>query len=133
MMLSTVDKYIGIPYKKNGRDLNGCDCYGIVCMFYMDHFGIKLNQYVYDEIDAVTKNYTDEIELNWREVSEPVVGDVVYFNMLGHPMHVGVYIGGGKFIHNFSESGSSTIADINHNKWKQRLIGFWRYGKYNLQ
>lgn len=38
-------EYSAIPYKRNGRDYLGCDCYGIVMLYYKKEFGIDIDDY----------------------------------------------------------------------------------------
>lgn len=127
-----VSRFMNIPYKKNGRDLRGCDCYGLVYMVYKYAFSIDLPTYYYVEDESeILRCFNNEIK-NWEKVEVPERGDVIYFLIAGQPLHVGVYIGGNEFIHNLFFPGSSSIGNISHKKWKQRIVGFWRYGKHNL-
>lgn len=126
-----VEKYVGIPYSPSCREISGCDCYGLVSIIYENEFNIQLPNYsgkYGKDKDAIEKIYEKEIE-NWDQVFIPEIGDIAYFMMMGYPIHVGIYIGNGMFIHNYSANGSSAIGNIHHGKWKKRLIGFWRYDK----
>ena len=35
-------KYLEIPYKPLGRDWNGCDCWGLLCLIAKGEYGITL-------------------------------------------------------------------------------------------
>lgn len=41
-----MDKYIGIPFKEHGRDINGWDCYGLIYYILKKEFNINIPSYV---------------------------------------------------------------------------------------
>jgi peptidoglycan DL-endopeptidase CwlO len=75
-------RYLGVPYVWGGASPAGFDCSGLV-MYVYAQLGISLPHYTVAQWNA-----TDPI-------SSPAPGDLVFFNGLGH---VGIYIGGGKFV-----------------------------------
>jgi cell wall-associated NlpC family hydrolase len=78
-------RYLGVPYVWGGESPSGFDCSGFVA-------------YVYAQVGVSLPHYTGA---QWA-VGAPVAttdlepGDLVFFDGLGH---VGLYIGGGEFIH----------------------------------
>ena len=78
-------QYLGVPYVWGGASPSGFDCSGLV-------------MYVYAQVGVSLPHYTGA---QWQ-MGVPVAesdlqpGDLVFFDGLGH---VGIYIGGGEFIH----------------------------------
>jgi cell wall-associated NlpC family hydrolase len=78
-------QYLGVPYVWGGASPSGFDCSGLV-------------MYVYAQMGVSLPHYTGA---QWQ-MGVPVAsgdlqpGDLVFFDGLGH---VGIYIGGGEFIH----------------------------------
>jgi cell wall-associated NlpC family hydrolase len=75
-------RYLGIPYVYGGASPSGFDCSGLV-MYVYAQLGISLPHYTVAQWNAT------------QRVSSPAPGDLVFFNALGH---VGIYIGGGRFV-----------------------------------
>jgi len=74
--------YLGVPYVYGGASPSGFDCSGLV-MYVYAQLGISLPHYTVAQWNAT------------QPISSPAPGDLVFFNGLGH---VGIYIGGGRFV-----------------------------------
>jgi cell wall-associated NlpC family hydrolase len=80
-------RYLGTPYVYGGASPSGFDCSGLV-MYVYAQVGVHLPHYTVAQYD-----YPDSVSVP-RNQLEP--GDLVFFAGLGH---VGIYVGGGNFIH----------------------------------
>jgi peptidoglycan DL-endopeptidase CwlO len=78
-------RYLGIPYVYAGADPSGFDCSGFT-MYVYAQIGISLPHNAAMQFGMGTPVSYDQLE----------AGDLVFFYGLGH---VGMYIGGGSFIH----------------------------------
>ena len=80
-------RYLGTPYVWGGASPSGFDCSGFV-MYVFAQVGISLPHYT-----VAQYNYPDSVSVPRNELQP---GDLVFFAGLGH---VGIYVGGGQFIH----------------------------------
>jgi peptidoglycan DL-endopeptidase CwlO len=78
-------RYLGVPYVWGGASPSGFDCSGFV-MYVFAQAGVSLPHNA-----AMQYGYGSPVS---RESLAP--GDLVFFDGLGH---VGIYIGGGQFVH----------------------------------
>ncbi len=86
----TAHKYLGAPYVYGGRSPKGFDCSGLALYVYKQH-GVTLPPT--SKSQAKTGEPVSKKEL--------LPGDLVFFrtSTLGGVGHVGIYVGGGQFIH----------------------------------
>ncbi len=78
-------QYLGTPYVWGGASPGGFDCSGFVSYVY-GQMGVSLPHHAASQYGMGTPVSRDELQ----------PGDLVFFDGLGH---VGIYIGGGQFVH----------------------------------
>lgn len=99
-----VRRYVGVPYRHNGRDMNGLDCLGLIWRFYRD-MGVYVPDSDGKPIDK--EWYKEDPERYIRgilRVGKPVTGrlkplDLVYFQLKGVVRHAGIMVSPYTFIH----------------------------------
>lgn len=95
-------RYLGVPYVWGGESPAGFDCSGLVAYVYAQ-LGISLPHYTVSQWDATIPIATSDLQ----------PGDLVFFDGLSH---VGIYIGGGEFIH---APHTGTVVQVS------TLDGYW--------
>jgi cell wall-associated NlpC family hydrolase len=105
---SIAARYLGVPYVWGGASPSGFDCSGLVSYVYAQ-LGVALPHYTVAQWNATIPISTSELQ----------AGDLVFFDGLGH---VGIYIGGGQFIH---APHTGTVVQISalSGYWAQHLDG----------
>jgi cell wall-associated NlpC family hydrolase len=106
---------LGTPYKYGGNSPDtGFDCSGFVDHVFHHTLGIKLPRSSY-EISHVGQAISTG---NLR------TGDLVFFNTLHRKFsHVGIYLGGDRFIHAPSSSGRVRTENMREAYWKTHYDG----------
>lgn len=118
-------KYLGIPYKENGRDSNGLDCYGLIRMISHE-LGISIPEYATpDEQSLIYQMYNSEKEL-FLKLDKPEPNCYVVFSIKPYHIHIGIMIDENKFIH-ILEKRNVAIEELNHWFWKEKIIGFYKW------
>ena len=107
--------FLGINYKYGGASPEtGFDCSGLVNYVFGQAAGLVLPREA-QEISRVGEKIT-------RDELQP--GDLVFFNTLRRPFsHVGIYVGGHRFIHAPSRGGQVEIVDMSGHYWQRRYNG----------
>jgi len=92
---------IGVPYRYGGTGPNGFDCSGLV-------------QYSYSRVGMRVPRTTGKLWSATRTVArhELRVGDLLFFNVGGKMSHVGLYLGGQRFVHAPSSGKAVTVASL---------------------
>ena len=105
---------LGTPYVYGGKTPKGFDCSGLLYYAYRKATKITLPRISRDQVKA------------GRSVKGVALlpADIVYFKIKGEKsLHVGLYIGRGKFIHAPSSNGKVNIQDLNLLYWKSQYLG----------
>lgn len=104
---------VGTPYRYGGNDRRGFDCSGLV-------------QYAHRQLGVSVPRTTAQ---QWSRARTPdrrhlVPGDLVFFEIGGrNGRHVGIYEGGGVFIHAPSSGKRVGRASLDNPYWRRRMIG----------
>lgn len=109
---------LGRPYVWGASGPNAFDCSGLA-MYVYSHFGVGLPHYTGSQFSmgmSVSKSNLQP-------------GDLVFFNTYGSVSHVGIYIGGGNFIHAPGTGKSVTISNLNDGYFLNAYCGARRYMK----
>ena len=104
-------QYLGVPYVWGGESPKGFDCSGLVAYVYAQ-VGVSLPHYT-----VAQWNYSDSASVP-RDQLEP--GDLVFFYGLGH---VGIYVGGGNFIHAPHTGSVVRIDSLNGAGYSSAYVG----------
>ncbi len=103
-------RFIGTPYVFGGTSPSGFDCSG-----YTQHVFAMLGITLPRTADA-------QFYAGHPTVGGMVPGDLVFFQTyLPGPSHVGIYLGGGRFIH--SSSHGVRISGLGESYWASRYLG----------
>lgn len=99
----------GTPYRYGGTSRAGIDCSAFVQAIYRDAFGLSLPR-------ATTKQVRTGTPVSKSAIQ---AGDLVFFRPVGRKTnHVGVYLGGGEFVHAATSTGV-TLSRLNEPYWQR--------------
>lgn len=110
-IISYAYNFIGIPYVFGSNGPKAFDCSGFT-KYIFAHFGVSLprtSQSQYGSGTVISRNNLQP-------------GDLVFFNTYTYLGHVGIYIGGGDFIHASSSKGV-TVSSLNDGYYSSRFEG----------
>lgn len=109
-------QFLGAPYVWAGNGPKTFDCSGFTKYVYT-HFGYN-----------IYRTASTQLQNDGRAVSRSELrpGDLVFFKNPGETKacsHVGIYMGGGQFIHASSGAGKVTISDLTTGWYNDKYVG----------
>lgn len=97
-LISEATRWLGVPYRYAGNDMNGVDCSGLTSQVYLKSLKVKMPRNSREQ-----QRWCLVVEKN-----ELIPGDLVFFatgSDKNRVSHVGIYIGNGDIIHASSSRG----------------------------
>ena len=118
-LIETAESYLGTPYRYAGLDKRGLDCSGLVYVSFKEGLG-------YETPRSAENFYLWAEKINTSELQP---GDLVFFITTGSRIsHVGIYTGGGRFIHSASQGPKTGVmySNLDESYWKRTYKGAGR-------
>jgi cell wall-associated NlpC family hydrolase len=110
----TATSLLGTPYQFGGTTPAGFDCTGYVAYVFRQAAGMDLPRGSVDQVQ-------------FGEAITPLAmqpGDLVYFRIEREKsLHVGIYIGEGRFVHAPSTNGAVNVQSLALDYWRTRFLG----------
>lgn len=104
-------RQVGVPYRYGGNTPSGFDCSGLV-------------HYSYQRAGKVVPRTTTQL---WNATSavdndDIRVGDLLFFRFDGKMSHVGMYVGGSRFVHAPSSGKTVSVESLSSDYYRQAFI-----------
>lgn len=116
-VISSAENKLGSTYVYGDTGKEGYDCSGLVYSIYCNELGISLPR-------SSASQSTFGKQVSKSDLQE---GDLVFFNTTGNGVsHVGIYIGGGKFIHASSGQGKVMTSSLDEGYYEDRYVNATR-------
>ena len=114
----TAERFVGIPYRWGGDNVvEGMDCSGFVRAVY-NLCGLSIPRTSQDQFKAGDSVIKDDLQ----------DGDLVFFGSSADKInHVGIYVGGGKFVHAPRRGEDIRVTAVNESYFEKRFVGARRY------
>ena len=109
-LLTSVNRWLGTPYRYGGSGPSGVDCSAFVQSVYAEALGLKLPRTTEQQRDSGTQ----------IDASRIGFGDLVFFQISRSQGHVGVVVGPDEFAHASSSSGV-TVSRLDDPYWSARF------------
>jgi len=113
MVADWADEYVGIPWRWRGRDRDGVDCWGLVCLVFWERRSMRLPEYTYHSVGGGGATIEAE-RRHWRRITRPQVMDVAMIDacrrqtdgsLIHGVWHLGINVGGGYILHTIEGLG----------------------------
>ena len=124
-----VDAWIGLPFALRGRGPGAYDCYGLVRAVLRERHGHDLPSWdEYDDLADVRalRSVVEDARGRFEPVEFPEEGDAILLRSHGDPVHCGLVVAQGWFLHTRRGIGSA-LERWTSPRWAARVEGFYRW------
>lgn len=126
------NKFCEIPFVPGGRSNSGCDCWGLVRLVYRQDLGIELPSFEGQYSDTVSSQTFKLVSLgiessDWHNTHIPRPYDVVLLEIMGRPLHVGIFTKPGHMLSTGRDMTASAVCKFRSLLWCGRVHGFYRH------
>ncbi len=108
---------VGVKYRYGGASPKGFDCSGLAFYAYK-RVGLAIPR-----TSSAQKRAAMPIDLRYAQP-----GDLLFFDTSWNRRHVGIYLGGRRFVHAPSRGKSVSIESLDDAYFRPRLTGVGRFG-----
>ena len=113
LIVQTALGFLGVPYRNGGSDPTGFDCSGFV-QFIFARYGTALPREVRDQYSVGRRIALEDVR----------PGDLLFFETVSRgASHVGMAVGGGRFVHAPSSRGVVRVEPYTASYWARRFVG----------
>lgn len=103
--------FVGYPYVYGGSSPSGFDCSGFM-QYLFKQFGVSINR-------TATAQLANGYSVSYDEMKP---GDIIYFGYGNSASHVGMYIGGGNFVHAANRATGVVITSLSESYYANRFL-----------
>lgn len=129
----SLDRFVGIPWVEKGRGFEGCDCWGLLRLVYLEECGVELPGYGerYETVAdraALAELIAGAKFEQWSEIPAGTerAFDAVLIREGREQTHIGLVVTPGRCLH-VDRGNTSVIESYRHGPLKFRTVGFYRH------
>jgi cell wall-associated NlpC family hydrolase len=102
---------VGVPYRYGGNTPGGFDCSGLI-------------HYAYGQVGKQVPRTTGRLwdSADTIDLDRLNAGDILFFRIDGKMSHVGLYVGGGRFVHAPSSGGVVSVETLGSEYYAQAFM-----------
>ncbi len=113
-VIATAAQLVGTPYRFGGTTPAGFDCTGYLAYVFRKAAGVALPRTSIEQIQAGAPLTPSQLQ----------PADLVYFRIdRKKDLHLGLYLGEGRFIHAPSSGGVVNVQSLETGYWRTRFLG----------
>lgn len=123
-MTLIVEDLIGKPFEYGGRGPEKYDCWGLMMELYR-RIGVEIPDYRSPTTWAEIASLMNQELRLWEEVPRRTLHSVMHIRIKSEPHHVGLFLGGDRFIH--ASNGARSVCIEPASRWENATVGYYKY------